>query len=182
MSWDVIIAKTADPNFVKPSEDAGLLPLGNLNEVKVKLSAFDPKIEWASATQGHTIVGKISLEILLLGKTPERGAPRTTATSLAGSDDVWSIGISARGEGDPVALVTMLAKTNSWSVADSQDGGWMDLNAPSLKSWKAFSEYRNEVFGGKQGGDSSGGSVGMNLLISVAVFVVLVLLVRLFPK
>jgi hypothetical protein len=179
MSWDVIIAKAADTNYCKPAESTGLLPMGTPGELHAKLDAVVPAIHWTSNAEGHAYVGSLSLEFSLGGKT-DGIAP--TATPLAGSDQVQSIGVSARGSGDPVATVVAIARKYQWSVADAQDGAWVDLNAPSHASWNQFTEYRDKM---AAGGYSEGGAkstLGQTLLITILATAAVIVALRYFFK
>ena len=181
MSWDVIIGKTAGTNYAKPAEDAGFLPMGKPSEVKAKLDASIPSIQWFGADNGHASLDKLSLEINLIGPE-DSNRPGLQPLPLRESDDVHMIGIAARGSGDPVALIVDLCKTNRWSVADSQEGEWINLNAPSKQSWQQFSTYRDKVLGSPSVSGPSSGSVAVNLLISLVFFVLVGVAVRYSTK
>lgn len=184
MSWDAIIAKTADQNFAKPADDALYLPMGSASSIQAKLNSALPELEWSSASEGYARSGTLSLEFSLLGKMDPNGSE---SRSIGINDEVESISVAARGSGDPVALLVVIAKANEWSVADTQEGAWIDLNAPSQATWQQFTEYRDRLQQGSppgsspSGGSPSAESMATNLMISCAVFVILALAIWRFP-
>lgn len=178
MSWDAILVKTTEPNSAKPADDAKPLPMGTAREVRNKLEDAVPAINWWSSSEGHGYIGNLSLEFSLMGKTEGR-EPRDVSKPLRDADEVETVGVSARGEGDPVTLVCNIAKKNHWSVADAQDGTWMDLNAPDQKSWQEFSGYRDRLADAPPGeAPSTGTPMAMDILASLALLLVVALLVR----
>ena len=178
MSWDAILVKTTDTNSAKPADDAKYLPMGTAREVRSKLEDAVPAIQWWSSSEGHGYIGNLSIEFSLLGKT-EGVNPPGMLKPLRDADQVETVGVSARGEGDPLTLVCNIAKKNHWSAADSQEGTWIDLNAPDQKSWQEFSGYRDRLTDAPPGqGLSSGTSMAMNILASLALLFVVALLVR----
>lgn len=177
MSWDVIIGKKTGTNYAKPAEAAGFLPMGKPNEVKAKLDASIPSIQWSGAGNGYARFDKFSFEINFFGaeSTNRLGLE---PFPLREFDDVHMIGTSARGSGDPVAVIVDLCKTNRWSAADSQLGEWINLNAPSRESWQQFSAYRDRAPGGTTANAPTSGSVAVNLLISLVFFALVGVVVR----
>ncbi len=181
MSWDATIAKTSDPKFIKPADEARFLPMGTALEVRNNLTTAAPSIEWSSASQGHAYVGSLSLEFSFLGKIEENESLASMAKRPQDADEVGSIGVSARGAGDPLEVVISIAKANQWSVFDSQEGTWIDLNAPSKESWKDFTEFRDMVaqnLPGDRHPPTSSGSLATNLFIVAAGLFLVVFAVR----
>ncbi|HUR44764.1 MAG TPA: hypothetical protein VMZ27_02730 [Candidatus Saccharimonadales bacterium] len=172
MSWDAIFVKTTDPNFLHPAEHAGTMVMGPVSELQAKVKENLPSVEWTQPGYGHARIGSLSLEFSMLAPTVRGAAPR----SLSLSSDVDSIGVAARGSGDPLGVIVALAKSNHWSVIDSQEGTWMNLAAPNSSSWKEFTGFRDKVAGriGESTGRPTEG-IGRNLLISAVFFVALVL-------
>jgi hypothetical protein len=184
MSWDATLAKTSDPNFARPAEDAKLLPMGKPADVRAALNATIPGIDWSHPPEGHVFMGDFSLEFYLTGKTPFQ-AGSTTIPNVSESDDVESVSVSARGSGDPISALVAVAKANHWSLADAQEGTWMDLNSPSQKSWENFTAFRDRVsarVGIVQPKPMESRSVGTNLLISAAVILGIILVMKYLPK
>lgn len=182
MSWDAIIAKTSDTNYTKPGDDAAFVSMGNPAEVRAKLNLGLPSLKWSSRSDGHADVGSLSLEFTLMGKSEHVGR-ESEPKQLTEAESVDSIGVSARGNGDPVSVVVGLAKSNHWSVADSQDGAWINLDSPAQKTWTEFTQYRDKIARESRGtGPVTGGSVGINLLISCVVLIVVVLVIKHFFK
>lgn len=182
MSWDAIIGKTSDPNFAKPADNAPFVAMGKPKEVKAKLNMSLPGIDWSSTSEGHVYAGAVSLEFSLTGKSAA-AATGITPPRLMESEDVEFIGVSARGSGAPIPILVSIAKANQWSIADSQDGTWIDLNAPSEKSWVQFTEFRDKIVANPGSGNSNTNpSVGTNLLISAVVFVAIALAIKFFLK
>src|SRR5437868_12692939 len=110
MSWDAIIVKTTDPNYAKPREDAPSVVMGRVSEVQAKVKQVVPSVEWSSPAYGHASLGSLSLEFSMLGPTNSATAPE----KLSLRSDVESIGIAARGSGDPISIIVTLAKSNHW--------------------------------------------------------------------
>ncbi|MFO1449859.1 MAG: hypothetical protein U1F61_17000 [Opitutaceae bacterium] len=182
MSWDAIIAKTSDSHYIKPADDARLVAMGTAQEIRGKLSSALPSIKWSSSSEGHGYVESLSLEFSLRGKS-DPSKPTKASKPPGDSDPIESVGVSARGTGDPVNIVVSIAKTNRWSVADSQEGTWIDLNSPDKTSWREFAQYRDEVTGSlPPEGSMSDRSVATNLLISAVVFGAVIVAVRYFLK
>lgn len=181
MSWDAIIAKTADPNYAKPAENAAFLSMGTVKDVRAKVNAAVPQIKWSNGQEGVAFIGSLSLEINLAGKSD--GTTAATAKRLSDHDEVESIGVSARGDGDPVATLVSLAKENHWSVSDSQEGTWIDLNSAGQNSWQGFTTFRDKALSdGRGGGSGNPPSVATNLMISAGLLIVAILVIRAFSK
>jgi hypothetical protein len=179
MSWDALIAKVAGDNFEKPAENAKLVSMGSVREMRSVISEYFPSIKWQENGQGFVTTDSGSLEFLLIGRR-DTGA---NFNAIQDSEAVESIGVSARGGGDPVGIVTQFAILNKWSVADSQEGTWMDLRNVSRKSWKEFTTYRDKIANSAgSSGSSETGSIGINLVISIALFALIAVAIKFLPK
>lgn len=186
MSWDAILVKTSDTNFAKPADNATGISMGKPAELRGKINSVIPGIHWWNGTEGNANMGSLSLEFSLIGNE-KVNFPVVTAAQIPKPpgelDDVGSIGVSARGAGDPVSILVTIAKANHWSLGDSQDGSWIDLNSPSQSSWQEFTGYRDHVVNNLEGARTNGGtnstlSIGVNLIISAVIFAALIFLVR----
>src|SRR5688572_4837769 len=111
MSWDAIIVKTSDPNYIKPADGAQFLPMGTAQEIRGKLTTAIPSIKWWSSYQGHSLVGSLSLEFSLMGRT-EKKSLASVPKRPGDSDLVESVGVSARGTGEPLSVLVAIAKAN----------------------------------------------------------------------
>jgi hypothetical protein len=179
MSWDALIVKVAGDNYEKPTEHAKLVAMGNVRELRAAINEAFPGTKWDRSGDGFVQIESLGLEFRLIGKT----ASGKSSNAAQEDDKVQSIGVSARGTGNPVELITNFARKNLWSVADSQEGQWIDLKNVSDKSWREFTGYREQVFNAQPEPPSSElGHTGLNLVISVAFFAGLFLAVRYFTK
>ena len=179
MSWDALIAKAAGDNFEKPTENAKLVSMGSVHEMRSVISKHFPSIKWQENGQGVVTTDLGSLEFLLIGRRDTGENFNATLESQA----VESIGVSARGGGDPVGIITQFAILNKWSIADSQEGRWMDLRNVSRKSWEEFTAYRDKIANSAGSRDSpEAGSIGINLVISIAVFALIAVAIKFLSK
>ena len=179
MSWDALIAKVADENFEKPAENAKLIGMGTAQEVRGVISEYFPTIKWQRDGQGFVLTDAGSLEFLLIGKRDTGENFNVTEDS----DEVDSIGVSARGGGDPVGIISHFAILNRWSVADAQEGNWMDLKNVSRKSWEEFTVYRDRVASSPRSSNSPEmGWISINIIISIAFFALIAVVVRFYSQ
>ena len=179
MSWDALIAKVASDNFEKPDQNAKLVGMGSSQEIRSVITKYFPSIKWQKDGQGFVATELGSLEFLLIGR-------RDTGENFNASQDsdtVESIGVSARGGGDPVGVIAQFAILNKWSVVDAQEGGWMDLRNISRKSWEEFTNYRDKIaMPGGENESNGKGAVATNLLISIVFFALIAFVVKYFSQ
>ena len=177
MSWDVIIIKTTDPNFARPTEKADRVLMGKPDEVRSSLDKSIRGIHWTSTSHGVLNEGSLTLEFLL--SAPHNSVDGLPPVSLKASDEVDSIGVYARGSGNPVEIIVKAAKFNQWSVFDSGMGTWIDLNSPNQQSWKEYTYYASTVEPETPGKTEGGAAnLGTHLLLSVVVFAAVIVFIR----
>jgi hypothetical protein len=170
MSWDAILTKTADPNFKKPAENADSISMGQPAAIRDILNKSVQGLHWNSQMEGHVDVDSFSVEFSLIGMSTDadRGVP---PKRLSEGDDVGGVAVTVRGDGNPVPWLVSLATKHQWSLVDSQEGEWIDLDKPNQESWEGFTGLRDHALGIAQAKDSQeGDSIAVNLLLSVVLF------------
>jgi hypothetical protein len=100
MSWDALIVKVAGDNYEKPTEHAKLVAMGNVRELRAAINEAFPGTKWDRSGDGFVQIESLGLEFRLIGKTAS-GKSSNTAQE---DDKVQSIGVSARGTGNPNAV------------------------------------------------------------------------------
>jgi hypothetical protein len=176
MSWDALIAKPSNEVSGAPASGDSLLTIGSVRHVRSKIHESFPGITWNLNGMGFAQAQSLHLEFLLIGRRSD-GSP---FSAIAPEDQVESIGFAARGDGNPVEVVASFARTNGWSIADSQTGKWIDLNRVNDQSWREFVAYRDAVAAPSAipAEPPSSRSLSVNLLISALVLIVLFFLLR----
>ena len=170
MSWDAILTKTADPNFKKPAENADSISMGQPAEIRDILNKSVPGLHWSSRTEGHVEVDSLSVEFSLMGMltNTDRSMP---PKRLSEGDNVGGVAVTVRGNGNPVPWLVSLATKHQWSLSDSQEGEWIDLDRPNQESWEGFTALRDQALGLAGATDSGRDhSFAVNLLLSVMFF------------
>ena len=131
MSWDVYVLKFDG----KPSVDAMLaegfspLPLGTSEEVRRKISASFPAVDWTTPAWGDLDEAGYSIEFPILG------------------EPIDSLILIVRGGGNPVPAITRFCSVNGWSAYDMGAGDFLGGDDPSRQSWRDWQAYRDQGVG-----------------------------------
>ena len=123
MSWDVVILAEAPPEKAGGGE---LDPLGTADEVRQRVSAALPEVDWSDPEWG-----------LLRGD----GGTIEFGVNDTGQDDLMMLEV--RGGGDPVAAIANLCNANDWVALDTSTDELIDLENPSGDSWREFQAFRD---------------------------------------
>jgi hypothetical protein len=108
------------------TESDRLLNMGTPDEVRAKISAYLPNVDWADTTWGTYRGDGFSFEFGM------RDEPQKTGFM-----------IHVRGGGDAIATLLQFAAPNRWSLLDCSTGEWLDPNEPSQAGWEGFQAFRD---------------------------------------
>lgn len=140
MPWEVIAFRCTEklPPYRELPTDWRPEAMGTTEEVRARLSAQLPELEWDS----HGFAGcggdGFSFEIYVPRDQPVTG-----------------VSFDVRGSGDPLPELVRIAKANGWCLLDEAMGAWIDLESPSREGWQRFQAYRDRAVGAKPGGAPS---------------------------
>jgi len=130
MSWDVMIfntrGKKAPP--VEQFKEDDYSPLGPAAEVRERLSASLPEIDWSDPTWGIYNRAGFSIEF-----------------NVGKDDPIESMMLHVRGGGDAIAAVATIARPLGWSALDCSTSEFLDLDSPSQEGWEGFQAFRDRV-------------------------------------
>ena len=132
MSWDICVfaAKEPPPPVDEmPNEWRGE-PLGTTAEVRSKISACLPEVDWSNPEWGHYDSDGLSLEFNVGGEGPSDGFM-----------------VHVRGGGDAVQALLKLSDRWNWYLLDVSQREWLHHCSNVEAGWKGFQEYRNRVLG-----------------------------------
>ena len=99
--------------------------LGSSAEVRAKIDAHLPGIDWSDPTWGVLVGDGYSLEFSMREETEKRGFM-----------------IHVRGGGDPISSLLRFAVPNRWCLLDCSAGAWIDPKQPSQAGWEGFQAFR----------------------------------------
>jgi len=131
MSWEVIIYNfEGDPPVSMDDLPEDYIPpsLGDSEEVREKLSASLPDIDWSEPSAG------------LL-----EGDGWTMEFNIRESEEVERIVLHIRGSGNPIQSICRFCLENEWEALDCATGEFINLANPSPESWKEFQDFHDEV-------------------------------------
>ena len=155
MSWDVSVESPSGP-------------MGTRDEVRAKISAALPGVDWGDPTMGFLERDGCSFEFMLLGDDDD-DVDEDDDADVADDEDDDSAGVAAapaggpisgfvvsvRGQGEPMPTLVKLCKAHGWTLADADDGEEIDLGAKSAPGWQDFKGFRDGIAdklgGGKPG-------------------------------
>lgn len=131
MSWDVMIVNLGgkSPSLEALEEDDGE-PLGASDDVRQRISAHLPGVDWTGPTRGIFEGDGFSIEFKL------------------GTDDpIANMMLHVRGTGDAIAAIIAFARPLGWSVFDCSLSEFLDLEDPTGAGWEGFQAFRDRVGG-----------------------------------
>lgn len=133
MSWDVMVLNTRGkipPQSIEQFQESDCEPLGSAPDVRRRLSALLPGIDWSDSTWGMYEGEGFSIEF-----------------NVGGDDPISDMMLHVRGGGDAIAAIVKFARPLGWSVLDCSTSEFLDLDNPSQEGWEGFQAFRDKVIG-----------------------------------
>lgn len=132
MSWDVMLLNLGGqpPDLAKFEKDFEPPPLGNAQDVRDRISASAPTVDWADPTWGILFCDAWSIEF-----------------SLGKNEVVDSAMLHVRGGGDPVTFILRLCSANCWAAFDLSTGDFISPDNLSTAAWEEFQQFRDRALG-----------------------------------
>ncbi len=132
MSWDVWVfaAKAPPPSVAEKADYWRGDILGALDQVRRKISACLPGVNWSDPAWGIYKGDGFSFEFNIGSKEPSDGFM-----------------IHVRGGGDAVAPLVQLAEGCNWYLFDCSQGEWLHHCSQREAGWNGFQAYRDRVLG-----------------------------------
>ncbi|GMU24727.1 MAG: hypothetical protein AMXMBFR13_47990 [Phycisphaerae bacterium] len=106
--------------------------MGTWREIKTKLSACLPTIEWEAQEWGCALYREGGMHLEL----PQ---------SLEDPVCCFTLRFRTGAGGDPIPVLTRLIKAYGWSLLDMSTGSFLDPDNPSYAGWEGFKGYCNRV-------------------------------------
>lgn len=130
MSWDVMIFNLGGkaPLNLDQLEETDLLPLGPADEIRERISALLPGVDWSDPTWGIYGDEGFSIEF-----------------NVGEDDPITNMMLHVRGGGDAIAAITRFAKPLQWSALDCSTSEFLDFEKPSQAGWEGFQAFRDQV-------------------------------------
>jgi len=105
-----------------------LPPLGTGDEVRSRISAHLPHVDWSHPAWGLYAGNGFTFEF-----------------SVGPEEPVVSFAIHVRGGGDPIADLLRFAVLNGWHLLDWSTGEPIDPASPSYAGWHGWQAYRDKI-------------------------------------
>ena len=126
MSWMVVAVggewpMRRDPAYRPPS-------LGSCDEVRDRISAHLPGIDWTEPNWGKYAGEGFTFEF---GVGPE--------------EPVDCVAVYVRGGGGVIADLLRFSVPNGWHLIDGSDGERIDPTSPSADNWHRWMAYRDKI-------------------------------------
>ncbi len=128
MSWDVLVLNHGGQTPTLDAEPVG--PLGAAADVRKKISAHLPGVDWSGDHSGMY-----------------EGAGYSIEFSMGTDDPVESIMLHVRGSGEALAALWAFAPPNGWSLYDLSADEFLDPHDSSSAGWEGFQDYRDRTVG-----------------------------------
>lgn len=130
MSWDVIAFdyQGSPPSLQNWKEDLRSLPLGSPGEVRTKIDAHLPGVDWSDPAWGVYWGEGFSFEF-----------------NLGRDESIDSVMVHVRGSGDAIGALLKFATPNGWSLLDCSMTEWIDPADPSSAGWEGFQAFRDRA-------------------------------------
>jgi len=135
MSWDLSFcaADSPPPPVEKMPSDWEGSPFGILAEVRNKISACLPAVNWSDPEWGRYKGPGYSLEF-----------------NIGKDDSSYGFMVHVRGSGDAVSELLKIAEKYNWYVLDTPQGEWLHHCHDQHSGWREFQEYRDRILGLKK--------------------------------
>ena len=129
MSWDVMIFNTRSkaPPPLEQFEESDYPPLGPAAEVRQRISALLPGVDWTDTTCGIYQGDGFSIEFNV------------------DDDPIENMMLYVRGSGDAISQIATICQSNGWSALDCTTSEFLDLQNPSQEGWKGYQSYCDKV-------------------------------------
>ena len=117
--------------------------MGTAEEIRQKISAILPGVDWSDPTGGFIELAGCSFEFALLGDEDSEDEDEANAGGADARLDGFAIAV--RGDGEPLPVLAKLCKPYGWNLGDAGTGEDIDLNKPSDPGWHEFKKFRDSV-------------------------------------
>lgn len=129
MSWTVSVFGGAErPPIHNAPSDWDPTVMGTGDEVRQRISAHLPGVDWTTPTWG------------LYG-----GDGFTFEFSVGPEEPVTDFAVHVRGSGDAIADLLRFALPNGWHLIDWSTGEFIDPESPSYAGWEGWQAYRDKI-------------------------------------
>lgn len=141
MSWDVMILRFdgPPPPVEDIADDHQALPLGDAADVRTRISAVLPEVDWTDPAWGVLEGDGFSIEFNFQADGPVTGFM-----------------LHVRGRGDPITPTITLCSAYGWAALDTSAGEFLDLAKPSHSGWRSFQSFRDRVAASVASKDNEG--------------------------
>jgi hypothetical protein len=132
LSWDVLIYDFKGPpvSFDNLPRDYKPPDMGSASEVREKISAYLPGVDWSDPAWGTYLGDGFVIEF-----------------NMGRHEIIDCIMLHVRGGGDAISAMMQFVAPNRWSALDCSDGEFLDPANPSQSGWLGFQAYRDKVSG-----------------------------------
>jgi hypothetical protein len=130
MSWDVMVFNTRGkvPPSLAEFQESDCEPLGPAAEVRERIAALLPGVDWSDPTWGLYAGNGFSIEF-----------------NVGDDDPIDNVMLHIRGGGDAIAAIVMFARPLGWSALDCSTSEFLDLDHPSQEGWEGFQAFRDKI-------------------------------------
>jgi hypothetical protein len=128
MSWDLSVfgSESPPPRVDDMPKDWAGTPLGPAADVRAKLSAVFPELDWTNPTWGLLEGPGFSFEF-----------------NMGREELLTGFMIHVRGSGDPVPWLMRMGDACTWYMLDTSTGEWMHhLRGPN-EGWQGLQDFRD---------------------------------------
>jgi hypothetical protein len=138
MSWDVSVESRSGP-------------MGSADQVRSKITAVLPEVDWSDPSEGFLERGSCSFQFVVLedddldGELDDEEGAEPEPKPESGPKLLDGFLISVRGDGEPLPTLAKLCKAHGWCLADAGSGEEIDLRKPSASGWQEFKTFRDGV-------------------------------------
>ncbi len=129
MSWDLIIFNTCGkaPPPLEQLQESDYEPLGPAVEVRQRIAALLPGVDWTDTSWGIYEGDGFSIEFNV------------------DDDPIGNMMLHIRGGSDAISALVTICQSNSWSALDCSTSEFLDLQNPSHEEWAGFQAIRDKV-------------------------------------
>lgn len=130
MSWDVMVFDFGGNRkpLEEMTEDDRPRTIGSVADVRAKIDAHLPGVDWSDPTRGIYI-----------------GEGFSFGFNVGDKPETEGFMVLVRGGGDAVASLLKFAVPNGWSLLDLSTSEWIDPNDPSHAGWEGFQAFRDRA-------------------------------------
>jgi hypothetical protein len=128
MSWTVSVFGGKDRPPIHGSQDFDVAIMGSGDEVRARISAHLPAVDWSDPTWGLYGGDGFSFEL-----------------SVGPEEPIKHFAVHVRGSGDPIADLLRFAVPNGWHLVDWSTGDFIEHQSPSYAGWEGWQAYRDKI-------------------------------------